>query len=118
METWGEATPDAPAVDEYGAVWTYGELRGRMRRIAALLRGLGVERNDRIAVLMDNGALAYSAILGALAADACFVPLNPAFPALRLGDIVDAGRTGRRHHPDAASAAALRSAGACACATP
>jgi hypothetical protein len=25
VEMWGEAAPDAPAVDEYGAVWTYGD---------------------------------------------------------------------------------------------
>jgi amino acid adenylation domain-containing protein len=89
VEAWGDAAPDAPAVDEYGAVWTYRELRSRMRRVASLLRGLGVHRNDRIAVLMDNSALAYSAILGALAADACFAPLNPSFPAFRLGSILE-----------------------------
>jgi amino acid adenylation domain-containing protein len=88
VEFWGGAAPGAPAVAESAVVWTYRELRARMRRVAALLRSLGIERNDRIAVLMDNGALACSAILGALAADACFVPLSPAFPALRIASVV------------------------------
>ncbi|TAN55853.1 MAG: amino acid adenylation domain-containing protein, partial [Rhodospirillales bacterium] len=79
--------PTAPAVDEAGTVWTYGALSAQMRRLAALLRRLGIERNDRVAVLMDNGAFAYQALLGILAADACFVPFNPGFPALRLADI-------------------------------
>jgi amino acid adenylation domain-containing protein len=88
VEAWGDAAPDAPAVDDRGDVWSYGVLRGRMRRIAALLRTAGVKRNGRVAVLMDNGAQAYAAILGALAADACFVPLAPAFPPLRLANIL------------------------------
>ncbi len=89
VELWAARTPDAPAVDEDGAVWTYAELCGRMRRLAWLLRGQGAERNARVAVLMDNCAQAYAALLGALAADACFVPLNPAFPALRLADVLN-----------------------------
>jgi amino acid adenylation domain-containing protein len=88
VEAWAAATAEAPAVDEYGSVWTYAELCGRMRRIAALLRNTGVERNGRVAVLIDNGAHAYAALLGTLAADACFVPLNPSFPALRLASIL------------------------------
>jgi amino acid adenylation domain-containing protein len=88
VEAWAGIAPDAPAVDDYGVIWSYGELRGHMRRIAALLRIIGVGRNDRVAVLMDNGAQAYAAILAALAADACFVPLNPSFPALRLASII------------------------------
>ncbi|MBI5164777.1 MAG: amino acid adenylation domain-containing protein [Magnetospirillum sp.] len=88
VELWAEATPTALAVDEYGTTWTYAGLATRMRRLAALLRRLGVGRNDRVCVLMDNCAQAYAGLLGTLAADACFVPLNPAFPALRLADIV------------------------------
>ena len=88
VEAWAGTAPGSPAVDEYGSVWTYAELRSRMRRIAALLRNTGMERNGRVAVLMDNGAHAYAALLGTLAADACFVPLNPSFPALRLASIL------------------------------
>ncbi|MGA7323958.1 MAG: amino acid adenylation domain-containing protein [Rhodomicrobium sp.] len=88
VEAWAGFAPESPAVDDYGVVWSYAELRGLMRRIAALLRSIGVGRNDRVAILMDNGAQAYAAILGALAADACFVPLNPSFPALRLASIL------------------------------
>ncbi|MBF0354522.1 MAG: amino acid adenylation domain-containing protein [Alphaproteobacteria bacterium] len=87
VEHWAAIRPDAPAVDEAGAVWSYGELCSRMRRLAALLRRLGIARNNRVAVLMDNSAHAYQALLGILAADACFVPFNPGFPALRLADI-------------------------------
>jgi amino acid adenylation domain-containing protein len=88
VEAWADAAPDSPAADDYGVIWSYAELRGRMRRIAALLRETGVSRNGRVAVLMDNCAPAYAALLGALAADACFVPLSPAFPALRLAKIL------------------------------
>jgi amino acid adenylation domain-containing protein len=88
VEIWGDAAPDAPAVDDSGEVWSYSVLRGQMRRIAALLRTACVRRNDRVAVLMDNGAQAYASILGALAADACFVPLSPSFPPLRLASIL------------------------------
>jgi amino acid adenylation domain-containing protein len=88
VEAWAEVAPNSPAVDDYGVIWSYAELCSQMRRIAALLRNIGAGRNGRVAVLMDNGAQSYAALLGALAAGTCFVPLNPLFPALRLAKIL------------------------------
>ena len=50
--------PDKQAVvDEYGAR-TWGELADDARRFARLLQDSGLERGDRVALYLDNTALA------------------------------------------------------------
>lgn len=50
-----DAQPHWPFVrDELGAELTYGELLVRVERFAAGLSGLGVERGDRVVLMMDN----------------------------------------------------------------
>jgi long-chain acyl-CoA synthetase len=53
-----QATPDKPAyiMAGTGETVTYGELDARANQGAQLLRSLGLERGDGIAVLMDNSA--------------------------------------------------------------
>jgi fatty-acyl-CoA synthase len=46
----------ARAVIDDRVAWTYGELRGRVARLAAHLRGRGVVAGDRVAVLSRNRA--------------------------------------------------------------
>jgi benzoate-CoA ligase family protein len=55
---------------------TYGELDQGVRRFAAALRGAGVHRGDRVALLLPDG-LPFSVVFwGAIAAGAVAVPLN------------------------------------------
>ena len=63
-------TPDAAAVSEAasGVALTYRELEQRANRLAHHLIGLGVGREDRVAVLMERSAnlvVAFLAILKA-----------------------------------------------------
>lgn len=85
---WARLRPDRVAVLEYGRETTYGQLAARMERTAALLRARGVVRGDRVGVYGDNRTEAVAAILGALRADACYVPLNAAFPSRRTAAIM------------------------------
>lgn len=49
--------PDAPCLIHAGMTWNYAEVLRRVELSAACLRGLGVERGDRIAVLSENSPL-------------------------------------------------------------
>lgn len=89
VEIQARQRPDHIAIDDGTRQMTYAELCRRMESVAASLIAHGVKRGSRVGILADNGIEAYVAILGALRADACFVPLNPGFPALRLADILD-----------------------------
>ena len=79
----------AIAVDENGREISYAELAMRASRLASLLIMSGVRRGDRVAFLIDNGIESCVAMLGIMRADACFVALNPAWPALRIAAILD-----------------------------
>ena len=53
---WAQVTPDKPAVVMAGSgeVLTYARLEERSVRLAAHLRGLGLQRGDVVALLTDN----------------------------------------------------------------
>ena len=63
--------PDGPHV-------SYGMLRTGVREVADTLAALGLERGDRVAIVLPQGPAAIVAILGAALA-ATAAPLNPSF---------------------------------------
>lgn len=71
--------PDRPAlIVPDGPTWTYAALKREVAKIADTLAGLGVERKDRVALVLPNGAEAILCFLGA-AAVTTVAPLNPAY---------------------------------------
>lgn len=73
---------------------SYGRLAADVGRTAGALRGLGVRRGDRVAIL-SRSSLAYVELLFAVPrAGAVFVPLNPLLIARELGEIL--ARSGTR----------------------
>ena len=92
LEASSEARPEGLAVIDGARSVTYAELDDRANRLANLLRDLGVEKGDRVAVYLEKSIEAIVAIYGTLKAGAAYVPLDPQAPATRLGYIVrDAG---------------------------
>jgi long-chain acyl-CoA synthetase len=67
---------------------TYGELDDRARRGAHVLRGLGVRRGDRMAIMARNGIEWFEAYHAAGRAGAVVVPVNWHFKAGETGWIV------------------------------
>lgn len=65
-----------PALREPGRIVTLGALASRTARVAGALRSLGVDRGDRVAILMPDGADTVAAILGAIRLGAVAVPLS------------------------------------------
>ena len=62
---------------------TYGRLLDQVERTGRALRGLGVGRNERVALVLPNGPEMAAAFAGVAAAATC-APLNPTYRANEL----------------------------------
>lgn len=67
---------------------TYGDLDADSDRLAAGLVALGVERGNRVVILMDNIAEAALSIFAVLKAGAVFCPVNPSLKGDGLGQLL------------------------------
>jgi len=68
------------------AEWTWGELRASVRRIAAGLRALGVERGDRVVAYMPNIPETAAAFLACASLGAVWSSCSPDFGARSVID--------------------------------
>ena len=83
------STPEAVALELCsGECITYNEL---LRRAVALARGPleALPREALVVLLLPRGAELLVGVLGTLIAGGAFVPVDPTFPAVRIGWIVD-----------------------------
>jgi amino acid adenylation domain-containing protein len=102
FEALAMSQPDTTALVFGAQRWSYGVLNARANQVAHRLLALGVQPDDRVAVCMERGLEMVAALLGTLKAGACYVPLDPGYPAERLAGmledsapkalLVDAGR--------------------------
>ena len=81
--------PDKPAVITEERTLTYGELDEGAERVAAWVAASGLERGDRVAVELPNGADAALAILGVLRSGAAMTLISPAIKHDKLAYILD-----------------------------
>jgi long-chain acyl-CoA synthetase len=80
LRATGENSPDAEAVVEVGgARLTYRQLWDRSARVAGGLRAAGIDRGDRVAIRLGNGANWCLAFFGIQLAGAIAVPVNTRF---------------------------------------
>jgi acyl-CoA synthetase (AMP-forming)/AMP-acid ligase II/aryl carrier-like protein len=78
---YGRTAPGRNAILAPGRpALTYGALRVCAKRVARVLRSLGVAQSDRVAVVLPDGPEAAVAIIAVASAAVC-VPLNPSFTA-------------------------------------
>lgn len=82
-------SPEAAAVACRGMETTYGDLDHAANRLARVLRARGVGRGDRVGLLLPRSAEVYVALLATLKAGAAYVPLDPDYPADRIGYILE-----------------------------
>ncbi|TGD89793.1 non-ribosomal peptide synthetase [Mycolicibacterium sp. CH28] len=88
------ATPDAVAVVAGERRLTYRELGDRVAQLAGALHTVDARPEARIAVGLPRSAEMVVAVLAAMTAGAAFVPVDPAWPALRRRQVLaDAGVT-------------------------
>jgi acyl-CoA synthetase (AMP-forming)/AMP-acid ligase II len=73
--------PSAPAIGAPDREWlTHGALRALAERTVAALNGMGIGRNDRVAIVAPNGPEMATAFLS-IACGATTAPLNPSYKA-------------------------------------
>ncbi len=76
-------------VEVGGSTITYGELWERATRVAGGLRGLGVQRGDRVALRLANSIDWVLAFFGAQLAGAVVVPVNTRFTEEEVAYVVE-----------------------------
>lgn len=54
VQRWNELHPEKIAILFEGRKITYLELHGRANRVSCWLQSLGIEKGDRVAVMMRN----------------------------------------------------------------
>ncbi|HEV8580083.1 MAG TPA: amino acid adenylation domain-containing protein [Thermoanaerobaculia bacterium] len=85
FESIAASMPEAVAVVCGGEPLRYGELNRRANRLAHRLLRLGAGPGTRVALFFERSLDLVVAVLGTLKAGAAYVPLDPAYPAERLG---------------------------------
>lgn len=81
--------PSQPAADFYGVEMGRAELAERSDRLASWLLRHGGGPNTLVGIYMDRSLEMLVAILGVMKAGAAYVPLDPAFPPVRIAQIVE-----------------------------
>ena len=85
-----KATPDKLAVASYASLsshaseLTYKQLWELASRIKRQLNSIGVGATDRVATCLHRGVHMIAGIMGVLATDAAYVPVDPAYPYERI----------------------------------
>lgn len=88
FEQTAEAHPENTALICAGQRMTYAEVERRANRLARYLRSRDVKRGDCVAMLLPRSLEVCVALLGILKSGAAYVPLDPGFPAERVGFIL------------------------------
>jgi amino acid adenylation domain-containing protein len=87
LDRAADASPEHEAIRCAGRSLTYGELRSRSDAVAAALRGVGVERGDRVALFAPKSLDAVTGMYAAMRAGAAYVPIDPKSPVARAATI-------------------------------
>ena len=94
-DTWAHREPDRAAIIDIGEdgardVWSYGRLKDASDRLAAAMRAFGVNRGDRVAILLRQSPEVMVTHFAATKLGAIVLPLVTLFGedalAFRLGD--------------------------------
>ncbi|RPE27817.1 non-ribosomal peptide synthetase [Kitasatospora cineracea] len=85
---WAARTPGAPAVRDARTRLTYAELDARADALAAVLRGRGAGRGALVALAAAPSVEAVVGMLAVLRAGAAYLPVDPGYPAARIGQML------------------------------
>ncbi|MFD5806836.1 amino acid adenylation domain-containing protein, partial [Streptomyces sp. NPDC127020] len=80
--------PGAVAVEQGGVGVSYGELNARANRLARVLVGEGVGAECVVAVSLERSVDLVVALLAVWKAGGAFVPVDPGWPAARVGVVL------------------------------
>lgn len=80
---------DSPALTFKDTTLSYAELRRGLEAFAGALRGLGLERGQRVGVYLDKRIETVVALFGASPAGGVFVPVNPLLRPKQVAHILN-----------------------------
>lgn len=83
-----DAHTQSPAVSWRDSEVTYGQLWREVAAFSVAMKGLGCSRGDRIAIYVDKRIETVTALFGASAAGAVFVPVNPLLKPAQVSYII------------------------------
>ncbi|MBI5442906.1 MAG: AMP-binding protein [Deltaproteobacteria bacterium] len=92
VDRWAELAPERPALIFEGETIRYAELKRRADKTACWLQSLGVEKSDRVAVLLENCPEFLELYLACAKLGAIFVPLNFRLTGTELGYLLSNSR--------------------------
>lgn len=81
-------TPDHPALAYFDGRLSYRETDALSDSVAGHLAARGLERGDRVAIMLQNSPHFVLALLGAWKAGATVVPLNPMYKSGEVGHVL------------------------------
>jgi len=93
FEMQARKTPEAVAVVFEDQQLTYRELNARANQLAHYLQAHGVRRGALVAIYVERSLEMVIGLLGILKAGGTYVPLDPAYPKLRLAFMLEDTRT-------------------------
>ena len=85
-------SPDRIALVSDGQRHSFRELLQRSQQLAAALRGIGLQRGDRVALFMDNRVEMAATVWAVLQAGGAFMPINPLTKADKLAYMLNDAR--------------------------
>jgi len=89
LENSARKLPDKIALICGDQRFTYKDIDHSADMVAYALRGMGIRRQDRVVIFLDNCVEAIIALFGVLKAGAIFVMLNPTMKAKKLNYILN-----------------------------
>lgn len=92
FEAQVDAAPDAPALFWQGQTFSYGDLERRANAVAAALLARDLPPETPVGVALPRSPDLIATVLGVLKAGCTYVPLDPAYPAERIGFIMEDAR--------------------------
>jgi amino acid adenylation domain-containing protein len=81
--------PSAPALSAGSKIMKYGELAEQSGRLASLLRSLGVGPDVPVALCLERSFDLIAGAFAVLMAGGAYLPLDPAWPAARIEQILE-----------------------------
>ncbi|MDR1884634.1 MAG: amino acid adenylation domain-containing protein, partial [Synergistaceae bacterium] len=89
IEAQAERTPDAEALIAADGTMTYRELNEAANRLAHGLIDRGLERGDRVVLLLPRDSRVIVSMLGVMKAGGVYIPVDPAYPSERIQQILE-----------------------------
>ena len=94
IESQAQQTPDRIAVVSGSEQLTYRKLNERANQLANFLQQKGVATESLVGIFLDRSVDMLVSLLAVLKAGGAYIPLDPAYPAERIGfTLEDAGAT-------------------------